>query len=201
MQTILDLIFSALIGGYILLSVHSLNNNLANAASAKTVTTGVQEGMSALNEILEFDLRKAGYNNIGSPNFKLAESSRVTIRADFDNDGHPDSVAYYLGTSPDVAQRNSGSRILYRSYNAGPATAIQLGVTRLRFRYFDGSGLPLATSPGVTDPRAIRNVLVRVDMKVGSTVETKRLPDGTVVNDTTFSSASWEKMIHPVNLR
>ena len=63
MQTILDLIFSALIGGYILLSVHSLNNNLANAASAKTVTTGVQEGMSALNEILEFDLRKAGYNN------------------------------------------------------------------------------------------------------------------------------------------
>jgi len=201
MQTIMDLIFSALIGGYILLSVHSLNNSLANAASAKTVTTEVQEGMSALTDILEFDLRKTGYNNIGSPHFRLAESSRVAIRADFDNDGNPDSVTYYLGSSPDITRRNSGARVLYRSYNAGPSRAFHLGVTKLGFRYFDQAGRPLTTSPGVANPAAIRNILVRLDMAVGSTIEPKRLPNGTVQYDTTVSSASWEKMLHPVNLK
>jgi len=201
MQTVLDMIFSALIGGLILLSVHSLNNTLANAAAEKTVTTEVQENIAALTDILEYDLRKTGYNNFGSAHFKMAESSRVYVRGDFNNDGNPDSVFYYLGSSPDLLQNNPRSRILYRSYNGGPATAIRLGITRFRLWYYDAADLPLATTPGVSDISAVVNIKVALDVSVGSVIETLRQPNGTTKRDTTFSYSSWKKMIHPVNLK
>jgi len=201
MQTVLDMIFSALIGGSILMSVHSLNTTVANAAAEKTVSTEVQGNISALTDILEYDLRKTGYNTVGLSNFKQAESSMVYIRADIDDDGNPDSVAYYLGTSADLLQNNSRARVLYRSYNAGPPSAIRLGVTRFCLQYYDAEGLPLASTPSVANPAAIRNVRVTIDMSMGSTIENIRQPNGSVVKDTTFSSASWEKMIHPVNLK
>jgi hypothetical protein len=201
MHTILDTVLSAVIGGLILLSLHSLNRNFTNAASTKMVTTGVHENLSTVTDILEFDLRKTGYNNFNSGNFKIAESSRVAIRADFNNDGQPDSVMYYLGASTDHDRINARARVLYRSYNAGTPVAMQLGITRLRFWYYDHTGNPLATTPAVADPSRIATIRASVAMSVGSIIETKKIANGSVVKDTTFSSAAWERTIKPVNVK
>jgi hypothetical protein len=201
MTAILDTISSVLIGGLILLSLHSLNTNLTNAASTKSTTTSVQENMSAVTDILENDLRKVGYNNFSSSNFIQAESSRVYLRADFNNDGSTDSVQYYLGTTADPGQVNPRARILYRTYNAGTAVPMKVGITRFRFWYYDGAGTPLATSPGVSNTAAIRSIKMAVSMDVGTIIEPKRLPNGTVKYDTTFSKVSWEKIMKPVNLK
>lgn len=201
MHTILDTVLSVVIGGLILLSLHSLNRNITNAASAKMVTTGVHEGLTTVTDILEFDLRKTGYNNFNSGHFRIAESSRVCVRADFDNNGQPDSVLYYLGSSADHDRINARARVLYRSYNAGPPVAMQLGITRLRFWYYDYAGNPLATTPAVADPSRIASIRAYVAMSVGSIIETKKIANGSVKKDTTFSSAAWERTIKPVNVK
>lgn len=201
MQTILDIIFSTVIGGVMLLTLHSLNTRLTTASSAKAMTTSVHQNMSTVTDVLEYDLRKVGYNNIGAPHFKQAESTRVYIRADFNNDNSPDSVLYYLGTTADPSQTNPRARILYRAYNGGDAVQIRAGVTRFQLWYYDQGGNPLPTTPGVSNPSLIRNVKVTLNMDVGSSIETARLPNGSIRRDTTFSSASWEKMLKPVNLR
>lgn len=201
MQTLLDTVFSLFIGGLVLISLNKVNLNLINAADSKGVNTVVQQNMSVMTDVLEYDLRKVGYNNFSAPNFKWAESTRVYIRADFDNDGDVDSVHYYLGSSPDLSNINTRARILYRSYNGSPGFPIRMGVTRLLFRYFDRNGAPLPASPGVADPARIRSVIVSMEMAVGSTVVNFRRPNGTVGQDTTFSVSSWQKMMTPVNLK
>ncbi len=201
MPILMDMIFSAVIGGMMLISLHSLNTKLNAAASTKTLTTGVQQNLNVVTDILEYDLRKVGYNNFTLPNFKSAESSKVYLRGDFNNDGNPDSVTYYLGTVADASQINPRSRVLYRAYNGGTPVPIRVGVTRFRFWYYDQAGTPLATTPAVANSTLIRSVKVTLSLQAGSFIEPKRLPNGTVKYDTTFSSASWEKMIRPVNLK
>ncbi len=201
MPILMDMLFSAVIGGTMLISLHSLNTKLNTAASAKALTTGAQQNMSVVTDILEYDLRKVGYNNFTLPNFKMAESSRVYLRADFNSDGNPDSVSYYLGSTADPTQVNPRSRVLYRAYNGGTPVPFRVGVTRFRFWYYDQAGTPLATTPAVANSALIRGVKVTLSLQAGSFIEPKRLPNGTVKYDTTFSSASWEKMIRPVNLK
>jgi hypothetical protein len=201
MNTILDTIFSIVIGGMILIFVHHLNLSINTAAASKSTTTSVQQHVTNFTDILESDLRKAGYNVYVPSAISQAESTRIRIVADFDNNNAADSVTYFLGTTADPGYLNPMSRVIYRQVNAGPAEAIHLGATRLRFWYFDAAGNPLAASPSVANPRLIRTVKAGIAIDLAIQVETFRRANGTIGYDTTVSSAAWERTLKPVNLR
>jgi hypothetical protein len=201
MHTVLDSVFSLILGGLILLSIHRFNTGMAEVNVEKAVTTSVQMNVRAIGEVLETDIRKAGLSNFTRSNFIHAESTSVAFRGDLDGDGELDSVRYHLGTTPDATQINPRARVLYRTVNGSAPFPIHLGITRLRFRYYDAAGNQLQTAPEVPAPAAIRSVELAFSIETGSYIRTTAGPDGVVMNDTTFSRGQWAKLITPVNLR
>ncbi len=201
MNTILDSLFSMVIGGIILIFVHHLNININTAATMKTMTTAVQQNVTSFTDIMEYDLRKLGYNTFVPGRISIAESTKIRFKGDFDNNNTVDSVYYYLGTSADPMFTNNKSRIVYRQVNASGAESIHLGMTRFRFWYFDALGNPLATTPAVTNPSLIRTIKVGLNIDLAIQIEPFKKANGSLGYDTTFSSMAWERTIKPVNLK
>ncbi len=201
MSTLLDAIFSIVIGGIILVFALRLNVNMNATVAAKTTSTIAQTNMTTFTDILESDLRKAGYNTFVPNLVTLAESTRIRFKGDFNNDNAVDSVQYSISTTPDAGALNQNARVIYRTVNNGLPQSIRIGATRLRFWYFDASGNPLAANPSVTNPVLIRTIKARVNVELAVEVNTYKKANGTFVSDTTLSSASWEQTFKPMNLR
>lgn len=201
MSALLDTIFSMVIGGMILIFVHHLNININTAAASKTMSTSVQQHVTNFTDILESDLRKAGYNAFVPATISLAESTRIRFKGDFDNNGTVDSLFYYFGAIADPEFTNPAARVIYRQLNAGPAEAVHLGATRLRFWYFSAAGTPLATTPAVSNPAVIRTIKIGLKIELAIQVAPYKKPNGTLAYDTTYSSAAWERILKPVNLK
>ena len=201
MSTLLDTIFSMVIGGIILIFVHHLNINITTAAASKTMTTAVQQNITTFTDILEADLRKIGYNVFVPSDISLAESTKIRVKGDFDNNNTVDSVYYYLGTTSDPVFTNPASRVMHRQLNNGPVEELHLGLTRGRFWYFNAAGSPLATTPAVSNPDLIRTIRVGLSIDLAIQVSPFRKANGTIAYDTTFVSAAWERIIKPVNLK
>jgi hypothetical protein len=201
MASLLDAIFSMVIGGIILISVQHLNTNINATAASKMTTTIAQQNMTVFTDVLETDLRKAGYNAFVPNLVSVAESSKIRFKGDFDNDNTVDSVTYSIGTTPDAGALNANARVITRQLNAGEVQPIRIGATRLRFWYFDAAGNPLAANPAVANPSLIRTIKAGVSIELAVQIDTYRKPNGTIVYDTTLSKSSWERVIKPVNLR
>jgi hypothetical protein len=189
------------IGGIILVFVHHLNININTAAATKTMTTTVQQNVTSFTDVLEYDLRKIGYNAFAPSIISVAESTKIRFKGDFDNNNTVDSVYYYMGTTSDPKFIDARSRVVYRQLNAGPVQAINLGMTRFRFWYFDGSGNPLVANPAVSNPLLIRTIKVGLSIDLAIQIEPFKKSNGTLAYDTTYSNAAWERTIKPVNLR
>ncbi len=168
--TILDIIGSIIIGGFILLILYRTNAS----ATENTYNNGsdliVQEDITTIVEILENDFRKIGYcedwTKIPDPTKSIiyADTSSIKFLTDTQNDGTVDTLYYYLGPTSDLPNTpNPNDRILYRQVDNNPPQGISLGVTEFNMLYFGALGdtlsFPIAT-PGAI---ASMQITIRVE--------------------------------------
>lgn len=173
-STILDIIGSFAIAGFLLLMGLRLN---ASASEASTVYLGsaiLQSNITALVDIVETDFRKIGYcrdwRKIPNPNLAIrsADSNRLRFWTDVGNDGTLDSITYSLGPTSELSiTPNPSDRYLYRQVNLEEPIRMNLGLTQFSLRYFDAENDPLPFP--VTDPRKV--YFLQISVAVESPVE------------------------------
>ena len=159
--TILDIIGSVIIGGFILLILYRTNAS----ATENTYNNGsdliVQEDITTIVQILENDFRKIGYcedwTKIPDPTKSIiyADSSSIKFLTDTQNNGTVDTLYYYLGPTSDLPNTpNPNDRILYRQVDDNPPQGISLGVTEFNMLYFgalgDTLGFPIVTTGAIS---------------------------------------------------
>ena len=138
---------SSLIAGVLFLLILQLNLYSSNANYYSDNELRLQQNAKTLAEIINYDLRKIGYN-YDSTAIITAESKRIKFYADMDKPGTAgngvvDIVEYYLGDSTEaMGTQNLRDKVLYRIENevdtlGGPT----LGLVDLRFSYLDSRGL------------------------------------------------------------
>src|SRR4030065_2216700 len=140
MNLLLDLVGSVIIAGIMLLMMLNAHIYQANTRFASDSELQLQQNASTLSDILSYDLRKIGYEYDDNP-FLHTDSGKVSYYADMDRDGTPDIVTYTI-SDPSAAKSttNPNDRVLLRQVNDEISGGPSLGLTKLKFSYFDEFG-------------------------------------------------------------
>lgn len=141
MNLLLDLVGSVIIAGIMLLMMLNANIYQSNARFASDSELQLQQNAKTLSDILGYDLRKIGYEYDGNP-FIFADSEKVSFYADMDRDGTPDIVTC-TSSDPYAAKstKNPNDRILLRQVGEEVSAGPSLGLTKLKFSFFDEFGI------------------------------------------------------------
>ncbi len=148
MNILIDIIGSSFIAGILLLLILKLNLYTQNAGISSDTELKMQQNAKTLAEILDYDLRKVGYNYDGTA-IIVADSNRIKFYADMNEPGTfgygtMDVVEYFLSDPSKAASTtNPKDIVLTRVLNetdilSGPS----LGLVRLVFSYFDQAMAP-----------------------------------------------------------
>jgi len=151
MNVLIDLIGSSFIGGILLLLILKLNLYSQNTSISSDSELRIQQNAKTLAEIMNYDLRKVGYN-CDSTAIVIADSNKIKFYADMNEPGTAgygtvDLVEYFLSSpSKSSSTTNPKDVVLTRVLNGtdtlgGPS----LGLVRLVFSYFD-KGLAATTN-------------------------------------------------------
>jgi hypothetical protein len=201
-QTILDIIGSFILFGWLLLS--TIRVGTANSENMQSYGGEllVQENLVEVTKLLEYDFRKIGYckepNKLPDPTraILLADSSRIKFLTDVDMtgagpDGNVDSIYYYLGPTSELASTtNPRDRLLYRVVDTQPAKGSNLGITSFKLQYFDGQGNALL--PPVTGANLQKIQTIQISIIVENTVAAEIVETAPV--NQRYSSAFWQQM-------
>lgn len=191
-STIIDLIGSTLVGGFLLLLLFRLNdasveNNFVYGGEAIA-----QSNLVEVVQLVENDFRKIGYckdwEKIPDPSKSVLNASLNSIRflTDENNDGIIDTIYYYLGSAQELTQTpNPNDKILYRVVNNSTPMGANLGVTQFDLFYYDALGNQLSFP--ITVPSAIYTM--QINIKVEDVYGYDRIND-----DEKYSSAFWRQV-------
>ena len=190
MQVIYDIIGSIIIGGIILLMLLSFNSSVMEGSAVQTFNSIVQSNMTSLTDLIEYDFRKMGYRvgSIHDSAIVYADSVRILMKGDMDNNHSVERVAYYLDPIKKSGHVNPRSRVLYRQVNGAAAQTINLGITRFRMAYYDANDKLINENP-VKSPSQIRAIRLAINM------------ESTSPYDTVYTGTTWERTIAPKNLK
>jgi hypothetical protein len=151
MNILIDIIGSSFIGGLLLLMILKLNLYSQNASYSSDTELKMQQNAKTLAEILNYDLRKVGYN-YNSTAITVADSNRIKFYADMNEPGTAgygtvDVVEYFLSSPSKAAgTTNPNDIVLTRVINGTDSSSgPSLGLVKLQFSYFD-QGLIATTS-------------------------------------------------------
>jgi hypothetical protein len=189
MQMVYDIIGSMIIGGMILVMVLGFNANIMEGAGMQTFRTTVQGNMTTLTNILEYDFRKMGYS-VATPQdsaIVYADTSRITIRGDFDDNGTIENITYTFNPTTPAGGTNPRTRLLTRAISGMAAQSINVGLTKFRLTYYDATGAMFAGNV-VATPSKIRSIKVTLNIE-------SREP-----YDKNYAGVYWERTIKPSNL-
>ena len=146
MNTLLDIFGSIFIAGLLLLMILKLNLFASNANYYSDNELKLQQNAKTLAEIINYDLRKVGYQHNGTA-IIAAEPTRVKFYADMEapgttGHGTVDVVEYYLSDSTTASSTpNLRDKILYRIVNNDTIGGPSLGLVDLKFSYLDSTGV------------------------------------------------------------
>ncbi|HEY6191647.1 MAG TPA: hypothetical protein VI215_04885 [Bacteroidota bacterium] len=197
MHTLYDIIISVAIGGMILSMIVSFNGYIVQEGSAQTIKIMAQTNLTAITDILDNSLRKLGYGITVSSDsaILIADSNKIKFKGDFDNTGSVDTLTYFLSPTARTGNTNTSTRALYRTFNSQAAQFINVGMTSLRFVYYDAAGTPYTAYP-VSRPSLIKSF--KVALNVESTVPYKIKTEKYVkLNPGVY----WERAYKPKNLK
>lgn len=168
--TILDILGSIIIGGLLMLILFRLTDGAAQNTYNYSQDLIVQENLTTVVEILENDLRQAGYckdwrkSMAPNPAILAADTSSITFLVDLKNNGTMDKVKYYLGPTSELANTtNPNDRLLYRVVNGAAPKSANLGITEFKLQYFDTFGNELSCP--VSTPDMIKSIQVSVKVE------------------------------------
>ena len=146
MNILLDLFGSIFIAGLLLLMILKLNLFASNANYYSDNELKLQQNAKTLAEIINYDLRKVGYQHNGTA-IIAAEPTRIKFYADMEapgtaGHGTMDIVEYYLSDSTEASgTANLRDKILYRIVNNDTIGGPSLGLVDLKFSYLDSKGI------------------------------------------------------------
>ena len=146
MNILLDLFGSIFIAGLLLLMILKLNLFASNANYYSDNELKLQQNAKTLAEIINYDLRKVGYQHNGTA-IIAAEPTRIKFYADMEapgtaGHGTMDIVEYYLSDSTEASSTlNLRDKILYRIVNNDTIGGPSLGLVDLKFSYLDSTGV------------------------------------------------------------
>ncbi|HCY74969.1 MAG TPA: hypothetical protein DHV28_03540 [Ignavibacteriales bacterium] len=194
MNVLIDLIGSSFIGGILLLLILKLNLYSQNTSISSDTELRLQQNAKTLAEILNYDLRKVGYN-CDSTAIITADSTRIKFYADLNEPGTAgygtmDVVEYFI-SSPSKASSttNPNDVVLTRVLNGSDSlTGPSLGLVKLKFSYYD-SGWTLTTNP--------ENITY---IKTELWVESLDPIDVNFGSQTGYPFTYWEMTINPRNI-
>jgi type II secretory pathway component PulJ len=186
-STMIDIIASFIIAGFILLMIINLNQSVADSAYVTTNDLAVQTNMTTLVQIIESDFRKIGYcsnpTNFPDPTKAMREATAHSIKflTDVDGNGNIDSIRYSIGdTSSCRSTANPRDVMLYRQINQQTPQKLALGVVRFDFLYYntlmDSLTFPIATVSQV------------------SSIRLSILLESPYAYDTTYSYSYWRQL-------
>ena len=199
MNAMYDVVCSVVIGGVVLVMLVGFNGNIAESAGSQTIKVLAQTILTAAVSVLNFDFDKLGYRiSTGDCPFIQADSIRVTFLGDFRNLAKTDTLTYYFDPATRSGHENTKTRILYRTTIPQSKSASKimsnLGITKLRFSYYDASGQPMAFP--ISNMRLIKSLKVVLNQE--STVPYKE----TTMQYLKFNpGVYWEQTYRPQNLR
>ena len=146
MNILLDIFGSIFIAGILLLMILKLNLFASNANYYSDNELKLQQNAKTLAEIINYDLRKVGYQHNGTA-IIAAEPTRIKFYADMEapgtaGHGTMDIVEYYLSDSTEASgTANLRDKILYRIVNNDTIGGPSLGLVDLKFSYLDSKGI------------------------------------------------------------
>lgn len=194
MSAILDIMGSTFIGGMILLLIIKLNLYSTSVSYSSDNELKLQQNAKTIAEILNYDLRKVGYNHTGT-SMLLADSTHMKFYADIDapgTTGHGvvDIVEYFVLDSTNASgTSNLRDVVLVRVVNGSDSiTGPSLGLVKLRFSYYDSSGVKTNVLDGIK--------YIKTEFWVEPTEKIDNFLTGTP--DSTFTY--WEMTINPRNI-
>jgi len=158
-STILDIIGAMVIGGILMLSLFTVNDNTMQNYFYYNSDFLLQRNLVDIILIVEGDLRKIGYcddpNNLVPPNHTIlsATAHSISFVTDLHKAGKLDTVEYKVGSPDDLRDTpNPRDFPLYRIINNASAERFVTGVvTEFNLVYFNSLGdtIPLPISaPG-----------------------------------------------------
>ena len=193
MQSLLNLVGAVVIGALVLVTIFGRATTLNQTSTEKTFTLNLQTNAVTAARVLEYDLVKAGFHVPKGTAITQADSVSLTFKADLHDAGTINTVQYYLSsvTDPEVSvTQNPRDRVLHRIVSGLGTTNAILGLTNLKFAYFDSTG---NTTSVLAD---IRSIYTRMDFESAERV----IKPIDTPSDTAFPGVYWEKTIYPRNL-
>ncbi|MGD0035856.1 MAG: hypothetical protein ABSC53_01005 [Bacteroidota bacterium] len=129
-----DIIQSYIIKGVIILVILQSMLLLQNLLYQHTEKAVLEEELSTASFTFSSEMRQIGYNSSVTP-FTIAETSRVEILGDVDNNGTADVVRYYLAPMP-----SSTKFYLERTVNGGAPITAGRNFRKFYLTYYDSLG-------------------------------------------------------------
>ena len=170
-STMLDIISSMLISGFLLMTAIRMDEQSVKNTYYSETNLTVQQNMTSLVQNLEYDFRKIGYcaNPNVQPNPYMyvvgGDTSYIWFVADLDDQGVLDTVKYFLGSDTIPGCANKHVRMLYRQVNSDPPFGSNLGVAEFTLKYLDGFGQDLPVP--FTAPSQVQ--MVEITLKIEPT--------------------------------
>lgn len=145
-STLIDLIGSTIIGGYVLLLLLRINSASTENSFTYQEELVLQQNLTSSAQIIEHDFRKIGYckniTAIPDPSKAILEAQEHSIKflTDSNMDGFVDTMRYYLGTTDELSHTaNPNDKYLYRVVNRDSAMGASSGITEFRLVYMNVS--------------------------------------------------------------
>ncbi|MFC2139934.1 PilW family protein [Bacteroidota bacterium] len=176
-STLLDILGSMVIGGMLLLIIFRMHDANVENIYTNSAELIVQQDLTAIVELIEYDFRKIGYckNYYKIPNPAAAiihaDTSRISFLTDVaepptypQGDGIIDTLSYYLGPTSELSiTPNPDDKLLYRVLNNDTPAGSNLGVTFFYIIYFNALGAILPTP--VQNPGEIARMEIAVQVE------------------------------------
>ncbi len=168
MAVLIDILSSVFIGGFIILMAFGILDSTNKFLYSHNDDLIVQESLTSINTILEYDIDKMGFGVPENQNVVLlADSAHIKFLADLDRNWHPDTIEYYVGSVSELSNTpNPADCFLYRKVNGSPTDGLAIGVvTDFRFSYLTQDGEGVDTS----NPLNLKTIkMIRTTMRIES---------------------------------
>ncbi len=168
-STMIDIVCSLLISGILLVTAMRMDVTATGNTFESQENLTVQQNMTSLVEMLEYDFRKIGYcrntSLLTDPAYFIqnGDTSSISFLTDVANNGSVDTVKYWLGNTPIPGCQNKNARMLYRQVDSQTPLASNLGVTEFHIDYFNTFGGPLPTPFGSPNQAQVIRITLMVE--------------------------------------
>ena len=189
-STLIDIMGATIIGGILLMMIHSLNERAVGTNMIYGNDKMLQLEVVQLADLIEKDFRKIGYCEdpakvSDSMNVIIsADTSQIKFITDLNRDGNLDTLEYFVSSTALLSNTvNPRDRILYRKHMNYPnekSLNISSNITHFYLRYFDALNIELS-SP-VTSPSLI--AYMEISFKV----------EDSEAYDEQYSEAYWQQV-------